>query len=103
MRSNNYKDEIILCAMAGKQVVIRCSLFGKGRQRRGIIICRGPENTKSYWKKCSHGSVRECPALVLQRGVDKEISDRMKAPNTLQDLVRAVFHGYDLIREKMKQ
>ena len=77
-KMENYKDGVANCFLIGKEVVLRCSLIGKGRQQKAVIICRGPDNSRRYWKKCPHSSTRECPALVTQRGMDKEIQRRIE-------------------------
>lgn len=77
-RLMTYRDEQAPCVLTGKQVTLRCSMHGKGK---GIIICRGPDNTPKYWKKCKYGALDECPALVVQRGVDAEVKRRVELPS----------------------
>ena len=53
-----FEDGEAYCEAVDLTVILRCDI-------RGLITCRGPENTKRYWKKCASKADDRCAMALM--------------------------------------
>lgn len=75
-----YTDELAGCKVTNTNVILRCD-------DKGIITCRGPDNNKKHWKKCSERTNPKCPMTLVAEHMKKE---RQKVSLTRMERLLAV-------------
>ena len=67
-----FKDGTATCVAVGNLVTLRCDIHG-------IITCRGPDNTKHYYRKCK--AKTDMPKCALTKAANTMRAVKIKASN----------------------
>ncbi len=80
--SMSYEDGEKYCEAVDLTVDLRCDI-------RGLITCRGPENTKKYWKKCASKADGQCAmALMAEKMRTGRIAGFQEKKERLVDFIK---------------
>ncbi len=78
----SYEDGEAHCKAVELTVILRCDI-------RGLITCRGPENTKRYWKKCASKADGQCAmALMAEKMRTGRIAGFQEKKERLVDFIK---------------
>ena len=78
----SYEDGEAYCKAVDLTIILRCDI-------RGLITCRGPENTKRYWKKCASKADGQCAmALMAEKMRTGRIVGFQEKKERLVDFIR---------------